>query len=61
MMLWKHTPPLRALVTAVAVSLGMPAPSDVAKAPGRPSGRDLGTYLEGFAGAGIQVERVKNG
>lgn len=60
--IWKTTPPLRAVVTAIAIALGMPAPSDKAKprpdgmAP--PSKKDIGSYLEGFAGAGIQVEKV---
>lgn len=59
--IWKTTPPLRAVVTAIAVALGMPAPSDKPKArPGepRPPGKDIGSYIEAFSGAGISVEKV---
>lgn len=60
--LWKITPPLRLVLTSIAVALGMPAPNVASKlkpSDPRPPGKDLGSYLEGLAGAGLQVEMVK--
>ena len=60
--LWKITPPLRRVLTSIAVALGMSAPttkSTLKDGDPRPPGKDLGSYLEGLASAGIQVERVK--
>ena len=55
--IWKHTPPLRGLVTAIAVALGMPQPKENPGARSSKPGHDIGTYIEGLAGAGISVER----
>lgn len=53
--LWRQTPPLRTMLRAIGASLGLtPAaggPSAPAKKPG------IGAYIEGFASAGIAVER----
>lgn len=54
--LWNRHPPLRVAVHAIAIALGMENSTPAVKK--KP---DLGAYIEGFAGAGLTVERVRHG
>ena len=54
--LWKVTPPLRAMLATIASALGW---EQTGAAPAKK--KDLGAYIEGFASAGLQVEKVKHG
>jgi hypothetical protein len=55
--LWKLTPPLRVTLSIIAHALGMESPESTGAAP-KGKKQDLGSYLEAFGSAGLQVERI---
>jgi hypothetical protein len=57
--IWRSSPPLRAMLAGIGAALGLEMRGGGERGKASSPKLGLGEYLEGLAGAGLQVERVK--